>query len=86
MNVRGDKEAVSTALGGIRQSMESEGYRLTVSHVSPDRLGLQIEALAGSCEECLAPPVVLKMMVSGELDRAYEPEEIDVILPTTALH
>lgn len=86
MTIRGDRAAVLEALADIRQGMEVDGYRLDVDDATLDRLSLQVIALDGACEECLAPPLVLKMMVSGDLERAYEPEEIDVRLPTSAAH
>lgn len=84
--LRGNKEALVSALDPIRQGLAVDNYRLSVEDVTSERLRVRIDALEGACEECLAPRPVLKMIVSGEIDRAYEPEEIDVDYPTSVGH
>lgn len=80
-SVRGDRAAVLDALAEIQTSLAVDGYRLDVDHASASDLTVQIVALDGACEECLAPPDVLKMIISGGLDGAYSPEEIILGLP-----
>lgn len=86
MSVRGDRTAVLEALASVRETMQLDGYRLDVNGASAERLDLEIVALDDACEECLAPAMVLKMMVSTDLSEAYAPEEIDVVMPAVGAH
>jgi Fe-S cluster biogenesis protein NfuA len=81
-SARGDRAAVTGALAEIQQSLRVDGYRLDVDSATVADLRVTIAALEGACEECLAPPDVLKMIISAGLDGAYRPEEIDLRLPT----
>ena len=80
--LRGNREAVITALAPVHQGLAADSYELFVDDVTDTRLNVRVEALEGACEECLVTAPVLRMIVSGEIDRAYEPEEIDVNYPT----
>jgi meso-butanediol dehydrogenase / (S,S)-butanediol dehydrogenase / diacetyl reductase len=75
---RGDRQAVAAALADIQGSLAVDGYRLDIEDATGQGLSVRIVALPGACEECLAPPEVLKMIISAGLDGAYVPEEIDV--------
>lgn len=79
---RGDRAAVAAALAEIQQTLRVDGYRLEVDGATASGLLVRIDALDGACEECLAPPDVLKMIISAGLDGAYQPAEIDLRLPT----
>ena len=81
MTVRGDAAAVSTALDGIRGSLLVDGYTIDVSSASADRVQVSIGAGKDACAECLAPPEVLKMIICGQLDGAYQPDEVELTLP-----
>jgi Fe-S cluster biogenesis protein NfuA len=76
---RGDRQAVAAALADIRGSLAVDGYRLDIEDATGQGLSVRIVALAGACEECLAPPEVLKMIISAGLDGAYVPAEIDLL-------
>ena len=76
---RGDRQAVAAALADIQGSLAVDGYRLDIEDATGQGLSVRIVALPGACEECLAPPEVLAMIISAELDGAYVPEEIDLL-------
>jgi Fe-S cluster biogenesis protein NfuA len=79
--MRGDSAAVDGALSGIREGLQADGYDIEVVEATPDRLGLRIIALEGACEDCLSPPNVMSMIISGSLDGAYGPEEMEIGYP-----
>lgn len=81
MTVRGDGDSVVRALGELRGSMAVDGYQLDVYAVSADAVGVAVVATEGACEDCLVPADVLKMIISGSLDAAYTPEEIQLSMP-----
>jgi hypothetical protein len=83
---RGDRAAVTDALAEIRQALGVDGYRLDVDSATADGLRVSIAAGDGACEECLAPPDVLKMIISAGVDGAYLPEEIGLRLPAFTDH
>jgi len=76
---RGDRQAVTAALADIQGSLAVDGYRLDIEDATGQGLSVRIVALPGACEECLAPPEVLTMIISAGLDGAYAPEEIDLL-------
>jgi Fe-S cluster biogenesis protein NfuA len=76
---RGDRQAIAAALADIQGSLAVDGYRLDIEDATGQGLSVRIVALPGACEECLAPPEVLTMIISAELDGAYLPEEIDLL-------
>ncbi|MDH3193918.1 MAG: NifU family protein [Acidimicrobiia bacterium] len=82
--MRGNIGAVDEALGGIRVGLQADGYDIEVIDAAQDRLGLRIVALEGACEDCLSPPSVMAMVVSGSLDGAYAPDELDITYPAEA--
>jgi len=82
--VRGDAEAVSTALDGIRSSLLVDGYTIEVTSASAEVVRVSIGATPNACAECLVPAEVLKMIISGQLDGAYQPDEVDLTLPRPA--
>ncbi|HWG63876.1 MAG TPA: hypothetical protein VG253_19480 [Streptosporangiaceae bacterium] len=84
--MRGNRSAVLDALGDINATMEVDGYRLEIDQATAERLIVEVTALDGACEECLAPAEVIKMIISGTLDGAYTPQEIEVALPASATH
>lgn len=84
--MRGNQQAVAEALADIRQSLEVDGYRLGVEGATARDLRVRITALPGACEECLAPAQVIKMIISGGVDGAYSPDEIELILPAAGAH
>jgi hypothetical protein len=83
MTVRGDAAAVSDALDGIRSSLLVDGYTIDVASASADRVQVSLGAAENACAECLAPAEVLKMIICGQLDGAYQPDEVDLTLPAT---
>ena len=84
MTVRGDAAAVSVALEDIRSSLLVDGYTIDVTAASARIVSVAIGATENACAECLAPAEVLKMIISGQLDGAYQPDEVDLTLPGTA--
>ena len=76
---RGDRQAVAHALTDIQGSLAVDGYRLDIEDATVDGLAVRIVALPGACADCLAPPDVLKMIISAGVDGAYVPEEIDLL-------
>jgi hypothetical protein len=84
--LRGDPAAVSAALDSIRSSLEVDGYRLEVTAATDTLLAVRVLATASACEECLVPAEVLKMIISGGLEGAYVPDQIDVALPPVTAH
>jgi hypothetical protein len=81
MTVRGDAAAVSNALEGIRSSLLVDGYTIDVSSASAEGVQVSVGATENACAECLAPTEVLKMIICGQLDGAYQPDEVDLALP-----
>jgi hypothetical protein len=79
--VRGDRAAVAAALAEIQQTLRVDGYRLDVDGATATGLQVSITALEDACEDCLAPPDVLKMIISARLDGAYQPDAIELRLP-----
>jgi Fe-S cluster biogenesis protein NfuA len=82
--MRGEAAAVDEALAGIRTGLHADGYDIEVTEASTDRLALRIVALEGACEDCLSPPNVMAMIISGSLDGAYAPEELKIAYPAEA--
>ena len=81
MTVRGDAAAVSDALDGIRSSLLVDGYTIDVTSASADSVQVSLGAMENACAECLAPAEVIKMIICGQLDGAYQPDEVDLTLP-----
>jgi hypothetical protein len=86
VTMRGDRQAVLDALANIRRSLEVDGYRLEVDSATADDLLVTVTALEGACEECFAPAEVVKMIISGGIDGAYSPDEIELRLPEPGVH
>jgi hypothetical protein len=81
MTVRGDVAAVSKALEPIRDGLLLDGYTIDVTAASAHRVQVRVDATENACAECLAPAEVLKMIISGQLGGAYQPDEVDLALP-----
>lgn len=79
--LRGSRDAVIEALVDVGRALGVDGYRLDVDSATASDLQVSIAASEGACEECLAPAEVLKEIISGGLDGAYLPGEIDLRLP-----
>ena len=54
-------------LTDLRTALAADGYRLSVTDVSPDALRLEIEALSDACPDCLVPPSVMETIVRASI-------------------
>jgi hypothetical protein len=59
-------DAVSEALGSIREALEADGYALTVGG-SQELVELQVSATPEACEECLVPKHLFELMAVSAL-------------------
>ena len=80
--MRGNTTAVDEAFAGIRVGLQADGYDLEVAEASGTVLKVTIVALEGACEDCLSPPSVMSMILSGSLEGAYSPEELEITYPS----
>lgn len=55
--------AVENSIRDIAQSLEVDGYRLSIDGMTRNTLRASIEALDGACEECLVPKRVMEGIV-----------------------
>ena len=81
--MRGNTTAVDEAFAGIREGLQADGYDLEVVEASGTVLKVTIVALEGACEDCLSPPSVMSMILSGSLEGAYSPEELEITYPSS---
>jgi Fe-S cluster biogenesis protein NfuA len=79
--MRGNEEAVDEALGVIRTGLKADGYDIEVTEATNTGLKVRIVALEGACEDCLSPPSVMSMVLSGSLNGAYSPDELEISYP-----
>lgn len=79
--MRGDAAAIGEAFGAIRSGLKADGYDIEVTEATEDALKVHIIALEGACEDCLSPPSVMAMVLSGSLEGAYSPDELDISYP-----
>ena len=54
-------------LTDLRTALAADGYRLSVTDVSPDALRLEIEALSDACPDCLVSPSVMETIVRASI-------------------
>jgi len=79
--MRGNAADVDEALGVIRTGLNADGYDIEVTEATESGLKVRIVALEGACEECLSPPSVMSMILSGSLQGAYAPDELEISYP-----
>lgn len=73
-------------LGGLQQSLEGDGYRLSIESADP---GIKVIVTAGAdaCEECLVPQAMFEKIVSKTLEKCgLVVGEIEVAYPEAAQH
>jgi len=62
----------------VRSTLAADGYGLELSE-HEDRVVIQIRATPEACEDCLAPPAVLRSVLAGQL--AVPAESIELRYP-----
>jgi hypothetical protein len=68
------------ALGGFRDMLASDGYRLSWTLTGANRVVVRIEAGADACADCLAPMPVMRTIMSNALEPT--PYTLDhIVLP-----
>lgn len=77
-----DIDRIDGSLRSVREGLEVDGYQLEVIAADETELRLRITASPNACAECLSPPEIMTMIVSGAIDGAYAPERIDITYPT----
>lgn len=68
-------------LAGIRATLAADGYELD-AHEEAERVVVTITATAEACEDCLAPPEVMRAILGKSL--AVPAEAIDLRYPGEA--
>jgi len=81
-----EESTVNEAMQPLRDMLAADGYALRLETVART-LTVNIDATADACEDCLAPPEMIGMMVKDRLKNAGVPVEgvtVDVVMPAKA--
>jgi hypothetical protein len=77
-------ENVSTldeSLASIRDGLAVDGYQIEVIHADQDAMQVRITASAEACVDCLSPPEIMKLLISGAVEGRYPPDHISIEYP-----
>jgi len=81
-----EESTVNEAMQPLRDMLAADGYALRLETVART-LTVNIDATADACEDCLAPPDTIAMIVKDRLKNAGVPVEgvsVDVVMPAKA--
>jgi Fe-S cluster biogenesis protein NfuA len=73
---------IDDLLNDFRESLQADGYDLTVDCLDAGRPQIAIVALEGACEECLLPRAVVERILLNSLGAAGV-SEIELVYPGT---
>lgn len=76
-------DAISDALGSIREALEADGYALTVGGTQ-ELVELEVSATPEACAECLVPKHLFEMMAVSALaehDLNLSSDKLRVVYP-----
>ncbi len=72
-------------LTDLMAALAADGYRLSITEVSPRALRLDIEALSDACPDCLVPPPVMEMIVRAAIPDDERFATVDITYPLGAM-
>lgn len=73
---------VKQALSPISQSLEADGYELTIGDMTSGTLHVSIAATENACEECLMPKSMMQNMIKQLVPSNLDIQTIDLRYPT----
>lgn len=69
------------ALGGIRESLQADGYDIEVAGLKGSTLSVTIRALEGACADCLVPASVMEGIIMSVVSPATAVDRVELTYP-----
>lgn len=72
----------ATALTGLREGLQADGYDLVVEDHADDLLALRVVALDNACEDCLVPKDLMESVILDALPDDLGVRQVSLRYPT----